>query len=169
MARPRFLTEEEIEILLLESDGDDFSSGSDEEYSPQLEEVEERVSSDSSDSESEQEGESVTEVVLPVNVDPLFVSKDKTEWSTTPITSSGGRERAENVITLRPGVTRYASSRITDVLDSFLLFLPPPMQKIIIDNTNAFGRSLNQESHIELDIDLLHAYMAVLILAGVYK
>lgn len=57
---------------------------------------------------------------------------------------------------------------MSSVKDAFLLFFPPHIEKIILDNTNAFGH-LKSDKHEEVDTKLLHAYFAVLILAGVYK
>lgn len=67
------------------------------------------------------------------------------------------------------GVTGYATARIHSLEDSFLVFFPPHIEKIILENTNKFGREFGGENHFDVDADLLHAYFAVLILAGVYK
>jgi len=70
---------------------------------------------------------------------------------------------------MKPGATRYAITRVKSLMDSFLLFFPTPIEKIMIENTNNFGCEKFKDKHKELDRSLLHAYIGVLILAGVYK
>lgn len=53
--------------------------------------------------------------------------------------------------------------------DAFMLFFTPAIEKIIIDNTNTYGREVNGESHIELTSELLRAFVGVLILSGTTK
>lgn len=53
--------------------------------------------------------------------------------------------------------------------DAFMLFFTPAIEKIIIVNTNTYGREVNGESHIELISELLRAFVGVLILSGTTK
>lgn len=50
-----------------------------------------------------------------------------------------------------------------------LLFFPTSITKIIIENSNKYGKELHGDKHLEIDEDLLLAFLAVLILAGVYN
>lgn len=172
MARPRFLTEEEMayDISSDSEDDGDFSCGSSDVYEP--DDADFRFSSDSDTGEEDNdtgdvqnENEDSGDFLA---VDPMFTSKNKIEWSKTPLAVQG-RARQSNVISLRPGVTRYAASRVYEIKDAFLLFFPPPIEDIILENTNAYGRSLHGENFTDVTRELLHAYIAVLILAGVYR
>ena len=53
--------------------------------------------------------------------------------------------------------------------DAFLLFFTPQIEKRILDNSNAYGASKHGDQHIEIDFNLLRAYIGVLILSGVYR
>ena len=81
------------------------------------------------------------------------ISKYHTIWSQDPFVDLG-RVRKVNVITLKPGVTRYASARVHDIKSSFLLFFPNHLQKIILENTNRWGRFKNKDAQIETDYEL---------------
>lgn len=84
-----------------EADDGDFSSGSDEEYQlPDEEELDDTIEDDASVS-SGSDGE--TEDGDFTDVDPLFVSKDNTVWSSVPCQHQSTRARNSNIITLRPG------------------------------------------------------------------
>ena len=63
----------------------------------------------------------------------IFVSKDKTVSWTTLIPNTYGRTQIENIIPNRPGITRYAASRIDDTLDAFEICFTKSMRKIVID------------------------------------
>lgn len=89
----------------------------------------------------------------------MYVSRDNLIWTSTPIEYNDTRVRKSNVISLRPGATRYVSSRVKSIEDVFLLFFPPNTEKIIIENSK----------YIEIMVDLLHAYLGILILSGVYR
>lgn len=118
----------------------------------------------SSETESEQEtilGEASSD-------DPLFIAKNKMKWSATPLPQSI-RTGAENIITTQAGPTRFAVSRCDDMLSAFLLFFPPPIERIVIENTNKHGRIKFGAKWTDIDEDALRAYIAVLILAGVYR
>lgn len=67
-----------------------------------------------------------------------------------------------------PGPTRYATSRIHDVVSSFHLFFTPDMIQIILDMTN-LQRRRSVTGWIDVDATELRAYMGLLILAGVYR
>lgn len=66
-------------------------------------------------------------------------------------------------------MTGFAKARVFDMKDAFMLFFTPAIEKIIIDNTNTYGREVNGASHIELTSELLRAFVGVLILSGTTK
>lgn len=170
MARPKYLTDEELEAIMNASgDEEDFDlSDSDEDFS--VEEHELIASDTESDFEAmEEEEEEIEATIRDEIVDPLFVSKDGTVWKSQPVQNRSGRSRNENVLNLRPGTTRYARTRVDDFKDAFLLFFPPPIENIILKWSNAYAKAQCGDKYIEIDSNLLHAYIAVLILAGVYR
>ncbi|XP_039951550.1 uncharacterized protein LOC120768861 [Bactrocera tryoni] len=154
MARPRFLTfEEMVNEVLDESEEDEDASDPDTEI--------ESSSSESCLSEPD-------DIIVSSSVDdPLYIAKDGTTWRSEPYAT--GRLGRENVINLRPGVTRFASSRVNNIRDSFLLLFPSSLSKIIIENSNNYGKYLHGSNHLEIDEELFHAYLGILLLAGVYK
>lgn len=176
MSRPKYLTEEEIEALLNASDsGDDFSGGSDDEFVPE-EEVRDLLSSDSEEeveeiqtsaeniaSESQEENVSCSSKQ---NIDPSFVSKDGILWQANPVHDRSRRFGAKNVISLRPGTTRFAKSRVDDIKDAFMLIFPPPIENMILKHSNAYAASQLGKDYKQINSNMLRAYIAVLILAG---
>ncbi|KAJ8415108.1 hypothetical protein AAFF_G00008060 [Aldrovandia affinis] len=68
-----------------------------------------------------------------------------------------------------PGPSRFAVTRVHDIKSAFELFIPQSVERIILDNTNLEGRRVYGANWKELDGTHLHAYMGVLILAGVYR
>lgn len=78
------------------------------------------------------------------------------------------RTAAKNIISAQPGPTRFAVSRCSDMMSAFLCFFPPPIERII-ENTNRYGRVKFSDKLTDIDEDTLRAYIAVLILAGVYR
>ena len=87
-------------------------------------------------------------------------------WKTEPVQGRNARVRSKNVLNLRPGTTRYARARVNDIKDSLLLFFPPTIESIILKWSYAKDQC---GDNIEMDSNLLHAYFAVLILAGVCR
>lgn len=164
MNRPNYLTSEETEEIVISDEDGSASEESEDEFEPENE-----SDSDSIDSEFESENEREDSAPPNENINPLFVSKDGIVWNPQPIQVEGGRNRAENVISLRPGSTRYAKSRVADMKDAFMLFFPPPIEKIILNHTNAYIQGRKNVPTITIDADLLYAYIGVLILAGVHR
>ncbi|XP_055388890.1 piggyBac transposable element-derived protein 4-like [Condylostylus longicornis] len=174
MSSLRFLCDEEIEDVFGESSGDNDSNfgydntelvlNEDEDLDYLLSDDTDRSDSDENQSQNEEYEENNNEIA-----DPLFISKDGRIWNSEPTSNQSGRIRSENIITLPPGVTRYAKSRIDTPKDAFLLYFPKQIEKIIIENSNAFGQAKYGLQHIEIDSNLLYAYIGVLILAGVYR
>lgn len=176
MYQPKYLSKEEIGILLNESGEEDncsLSDISDEEYVPEHSQTNGR---DISESESGSE----TEDLIPTNEvntvddhfvsDPLYVSKDGTIWQPEPFhLECSGRFRNENILNLTPGVTRFAKSRVDNIKDAFQLFFPPHLENIILVHTNAFAKAKYGDEYMRIDSSLLQAYIGVLILAGVYR
>mgnify|MGYP003623244589 FL=1 len=52
---------------------------------------------------------------------------------------------------------------------AFKLFIPPPIENIILDNSNAEGKRVFGNKWTNLDDIDLDAYVGLLLLAGVYK
>lgn len=100
--------------------------------------------------------------------DPLFTAKNKMVWSATPF-ATPIRTTADNILSTRGGATLYATSRCSDMMSAFLLFFQPPIERIIIEYTNKNGRFKYGDKWEDIDVDLLRAYVAVLILAGVCR
>lgn len=96
--------------------------------------------------------------------DPMLISEDNQVWSTAPTETV----TCQADIVLQPGITMAAASLLHATKDKFLVFFPPSIVNIILKHTNAFGRELNK-NHTDVDATFLHAYLAVLILAGVYR
>ncbi|XP_029697657.1 piggyBac transposable element-derived protein 4-like [Takifugu rubripes] len=136
-------SEEEVEDLSEEEDG--------EEYNPEH---------DESSSEEEENPEAEREA---------FLSKNgKIIWSSTEY-DQHGRHAEENVIKMTPGPTRYAVSHARDIVSSFYLFITPAIEKIILEMTNLQGFRKYGDSWTKMDETDLHAYLGLLILAGVYR
>lgn len=166
MPLPRYLTDEELDESASDESEDEESDISDDNDDYVPEEDSSEYSTDSDDGEADESHESI---ISNENVDPLFVSKDGKEWSPQPVQNPGGRARSENVINLTPGTTRFAKSRVDNVKDAFLLFFPPPIEKIILKWSNEYALAKFGEEYTPLDSNLLRAYIGVLILAGVYR
>lgn len=143
------------------SSGSDFSDISDDEFIPEL------GYSDSDESEID-ELSRLSHLEENEN-DPSYLDKNGLEWQPQPFGSRHGKIRKECITTLRPGVTRYAISRVNEIKDAFLLFFPPHIENIILKHSNAYAEHTFGEKFIKIDSDLLHAYFAILILAGVYR
>lgn len=137
---------------------------SEEEYEPESDSTDD---DDQSDFEIENEEQELTPVNETENT--KYVSKDKIVWNPQPIQSQSGRLRSENVISLRPGVTRYAKNRVDDKKDAFMLFFPPHIENVILNLTNAYIQGSGKLPIMPVDVNLLYAYIGVLILAGVHR
>ena len=98
-----------------------------------------------------------------------WASKDgKIKWTTLPHQSQG-RVSSSNVIKMTPGPTRFAITRVDDIQSAFQLFISPPIEKIILEMTNLEGKRVFDVKWKPLDQTDLHAYLGILLLAGVYK
>ncbi|XP_047460931.1 piggyBac transposable element-derived protein 4-like [Mugil cephalus] len=145
---------------------------------------------DEEDTETEPEiEEDVSEVEDNTEFDPDFVEADQSTdgegeapeeqapeetfqsksghllWSPSP----QNRVTVENIIKMRPGPTRYATSRVNDIKSSFQLFLPVSIEGIILQMTNLKGKRVFGDTWKEIDLVDLQAYIGLLILAGVYR
>lgn len=96
-----------------------------------------------------------------------YIAKNGMEWSSTP-RCVRNHSRSENILRLRPGITQYASSRIYSIKSSFDLLMSTTICAKIVRHTNAYGAK-NISRWTDINVDTLHAYFAILILAGVYK
>ena len=118
MPRPKYLTNEKVEAVLLESDseGDNDSSSSSDHGEP----MDESGLNDSSESDFEEEDDEIDDSELPsIGTDPLFISKDGTVWNSEPTKHRVRRLPNENVFSIGPGTTRFARARVNCSNDAF--------------------------------------------------
>lgn len=66
------------------------------------------------------------------------------------------------------GPTPFASARCHDPLSSFLLVIEP-IEKIVVDMTNLYGKQRYREKWQNVDVTTMRAYYGLLLLAGVYR
>lgn len=156
MVRPRYLTEEELERIVNESDNTDenFSDVSDLDSTSEVNDDELYDLGSDDEADSDHEDETITDEGLDapdVAIDPAFVSKDGTIWNAQPIMNLVTRLPTENVISLTPGTTRYAKTRVTDPRNAFLLFFPPPIENMILKHSNAYAKQRHGDSYQEID------------------
>ena len=96
-----------------------------------------------------------------------WASKDgNIKWSPH---QSRGRLSPSNVIKMTPGPTRFAVTQVDDNQSAFQLFIATPIESIILEMINLEGRRVFQEKWKPLDQSDLHAYIGILVLAGVYR
>ncbi|XP_027132677.1 piggyBac transposable element-derived protein 4, partial [Larimichthys crocea] len=97
----------------------------------------------------------------------------KITWSSAPyqtIPLQQQQQRQQQQQPWPPGPTVYAASNVRDIVSAFRLFLTPEIDKIILEETNREGfRKYGKNSWKRMDEIDLHAYMGLLILAGVYR
>lgn len=149
------MRDSEIELFL------DDVSDEDESCSEFEDNVEEADSSNSSSGESET-------AFVPTEI--MTSKNGQLTYSKKPFGNSHGRASRENIINLMPGLTRYASSRITEVeISSFELFFPPPLVRIILNYTNIEGRRIYDKEWTDIDSTELFAFIGLLLLAGVFR
>lgn len=90
-----------------------------------------------------------------------FISKDKSIlWS-----SNAPNTASENIITGRPGITKFAAVRIHSILSSFELTFTRTLKAIVIENTNKYGQK-NVPHWRDIDFTTFDAFIGLLILAG---
>ncbi|KAL7867627.1 hypothetical protein SRHO_G00090110 [Serrasalmus rhombeus] len=99
-----------------------------------------------------------------------FLSKNgKIAWSSSNSDSNQGRTAASNIIRMTPGPTRYSAAHVQDISSTFLLFITPAIEKIILENTKLEGFRKYGENWKNMDEIDLRGYIGLLILAGVYR
>ncbi|KAL7849238.1 hypothetical protein SRHO_G00208610 [Serrasalmus rhombeus] len=99
-----------------------------------------------------------------------FLSKNgKIAWSSSNSDSNQGRTAASNIIRMTPGPTRYSAAHVQDISSTFLLFITPAIEKIILENINLEGFRKYGENWKNMDEIDLRGYIGLLILAGVYR
>ncbi|XP_047197199.1 piggyBac transposable element-derived protein 4-like [Hippoglossus stenolepis] len=76
---------------------------------------------------------------------------------------------AATPIGVPPGPTTHATSRTRDLASTFCLFVTPTVENIILEMTNREGRRKYGDDWKGMDETDLHAYVGLLILAGVYR
>ncbi|CAD7093078.1 unnamed protein product [Hermetia illucens] len=151
-----------------ESDFDPFETSSDdEEYLPEPGENDESSEYESDDDVVDNEPQQhETTCSEPKE---FVLSKDgKYCYYFEPPPQLPNRSNASFALHETPGRTLFASSRCTDILSSFLLFMEP-IEKTIVEMTNLYGSRKYKELWLPVDIASLRAYYGLLILAGVYR
>ncbi|CAD7085957.1 unnamed protein product [Hermetia illucens] len=151
-----------------ESDFDPFeTSTEDEEYLPEPSENDESSEYESDDDVVDNEPQQhETTCSEPKE---FVLSKDgKYCYYFEPPPQLPNRSNASLALHETPGPTLFASSRCTDILSSFLLFMEP-IEKTIVEMTNLYGSRKYKELWLPVDIASLRAYYGLLILAGVYR
>ncbi|XP_042171318.1 piggyBac transposable element-derived protein 4-like [Oncorhynchus tshawytscha] len=68
-----------------------------------------------------------------------------------------------------PGPTAYAATQARDIASAFHLFVTPAIERIIVEMTNLHGARKYGDGWRPMDATDLHAYLGLLILAGVYR
>lgn len=158
MARPNYLTgedtEEEEDVI-----GDDDSEDSAHEFLLESGGDNDDDDDGSDDNDAEIDGEK-----------ELFVSKDGIVWNARPISVHSAKHQTKTMTkSFYPGVTNDAESCVDNIKDAFMLFFPPPIEKLILKHTNAHIKARKLGPIIPIDANLLYAYIGVLILAGVHR
>lgn len=97
----------------------------------------------------------------------MYKAKNGMFWSPNAFETIR-HSRAESILRVQPGITRLAASRISTIKSSFELFMTNGICETIVKHTNFYGgKEVNRWE--DIDIDTFHAYLAVLLLAGVSK
>ncbi|XP_037533781.1 piggyBac transposable element-derived protein 4-like [Nematolebias whitei] len=158
----RFTVQEALDHILAENDAEDTPSDTDEPVSEEDDAIE--YESEYTDS-SDEEGTGAE--VAPVT-ETYKSKKGNITWSAIPPVSHG-REAAENVMKMTPGITRFAVTRVSDIKTCFDLFMPLSLKKVIIAMTNLEGKKVHGDTWKDIDEECLDALIGVLLLAGVYR
>lgn len=161
---------DEEDVPEIEEDVSEIEDNSDPDYEPDQQSDQEEAP-EAEEAEGEEAEEEAPEGEEPQGEEPEVTFQSKNGnllWYSSP-QERGGRVREENIVRMTPGPTRYAISRVDDIKSSFQLFLPESIERIVLDMTNLEGRRVFGDTWKELDQADLHAYMGLLILAGVYR
>lgn len=162
MSRPVYLTSEEIDEECILSDDDSDSE-------PE-ESVNDFLLGSDSDNDSDGSDGSDSEFQNQNYRNQSYVSRDGTRWNPLPVNvQASGKYRMKNANSFSPGVTAFAERRVDNIKDSFMLFFPPPIEKMILKHTNAYIRASGKAPIVVIDSNLLYAYIGVLLLAGIYR
>lgn len=96
-----------------------------------------------------------------------FLSRNsKIKWSSAVCNTQG---RAVKRPSITPGPTMYALLHARAIDSTFHLFITPAIERIILDMTNLEGSRKYGDSWKGMDETDRRAYIALLILAGVYR
>lgn len=107
------------------------------------------------------------DVLYQLNDAGPHVSKNGTvEWARWPVDS--GKTRTVNKMNGEGGVTAQARSQVSEMTDSFGLFLTSAAKDLIIHFTNQEGKARYKDKRDPLDVVELDAYLGILLLQGVY-
>lgn len=159
----RYYSTDEVLEMVLDSECQDNSSSSSEDSgektdnSVELEQLESSSHEETSDAESEGEMEEAASEWTAKN--------GKIVWSPTHTETLRYFPAATNVT---PGPTHYAAARIRDPASSFALLFTDEIVQHTVAMTNLHGRR-PVAGWRDMDCDELHAYVGLLILAGVYR
>jgi len=159
MCYKRALMYSELEELLFASDSDDNC----------VSEVEDHLSEFESETDESDENNEDHRKASECQGDDYIISKNGSiYWKSSP-PSQQGRLSSANVISLKPGPTRYAISRINDIKSSFCLYFKHNIIALIIKMSNIEGKAIYGDQWIELTEIEFSAYLGVLLVAGVYR
>ncbi|XP_014853421.1 PREDICTED: piggyBac transposable element-derived protein 3-like [Poecilia mexicana] len=175
MSSMRFIAEEALsQLMYWGSDVEEAISETEDASEPEDNVIDDcQFSHDDEDSEDESasvpsSNENQETQKLPSTEGTLTSKDGQIKWSTSPHQSQA-RLSSSYVLKMTPGPTRFALTRVDDIESAFQLFISPPIEKIILDMTNLEGRHVFQEKWKPLDPSDLHAYIGILVLAGVYR
>ena len=168
MANQTLSNEEILELLEEDNDMDvsDYESSDDE---GEIDHVSDASMSDSELSVDDV-GAGVAQVTPTISTPTNLLSKNKLEnWNVHPPTSPAGRTANHNIVTTRPGPTRYARSCCSSVIDSFMLYLRQNLLDTIRKWTNQEGQLVYEDRWKEIEDTEFKKFIGIMILIGVYK
>ena len=106
-------------------------------------------------------------IAVDVNTSENLISPNGQQWSTIP-PRSGGQRSSKNILRLRPGVTAYATTRLSDEISAFELMFDSEMTETVKYETNRYGRK-KLTSWKELNKEELYSFYGLCILRGLYR
>lgn len=150
-----------------ENDIDNASDSCDDEDDDSLPDNLASVDDESTDSSSDEEPPPLRRRIdVDINNGENLTSPNGQQWSTIP-PRSGGQRPSKNTLRLRPGVTAYATTRLSDETSAFELMFDSEMTETVIFETNRYGKKLT--SWRELNKEELYTFYGLCILRGLYR
>ncbi|KAF8778013.1 hypothetical protein HNY73_014788 [Argiope bruennichi] len=90
------------------------------------------------------------------------------KWKLDPLPHSS-QSTADNIIKTTPGVTRYTTTKISDVKSAFDIVFNSTIENEIINMTNIGRKKVYRKMWKNIESKTFQAYIGLLLLAGVYK